>query len=470
MMNRYYQILVFCLLIVVSCGESNKKDSSQNSMNDNKKEGIESSQDFQAQFRSANMYEVNIRQFTPEGSLSAFEEHIPRLKDMGVDILWLMPIYPISNTKKKGSLGSYYAISDYAKVNPEFGTIQDFRNLVNTVHEHGMKIILDFVPNHTGWDHRWIKDHPEFYTQDENGNVIDPIDPSTGKSWGWTDVADLNFDNAEMRKTMINDMLYWIEQENIDGFRMDVAHGVPVDFWDEVSTALTKSKPDVFMLAEAEVPSLRNKGYFQTDYGWEFHHILNKIAKGEQGPAAVVDWYHENQSKYDNGWHIQFTSNHDENSWAGTTEERMGEAHDALAALAFTIEGMPLIYGGQEEPLTKQLEFFEKDDIGFGDFAKSDWFKNILNLKKKNAALWNGQYGGKPMFLTHNDQILSYKREKDGNIVYCVFNLSDSETTHRSDIDLENAVEYTSQHQSNLRKGQDINLAPWGFSIYTVNL
>jgi len=201
--------------------------------------------------KNANMYEVNIRQFTPEGTFAAFTKHIPRLQEMGVDILWFMPIYPISETKKKGSLGSYYAVSDFTKVNPEFGTLADFQTMVQTIHDAGMKVILDFVPNHTGWDHIWISSHPDYYTQDKDGNIVDPIDPSTGKSWGWTDVADLNFDNADMRKNMIKDMLYWLDKENVDGYRMDVAHGVPVDFWGEVSTALTEAKTDVFMLAES---------------------------------------------------------------------------------------------------------------------------------------------------------------------------------------------------------------------------
>ncbi len=461
MKKRIPLLLSVCFIAFFACNSNVKKDVAENT----KPVAVEMMKHIPSWSKDMNMYEVNIRQFTPEGTFSAFEKHIPRLKKMGVDILWLMPIYPISETKKKGSLGSYYAVTDFTKVNPEFGTLEEFQKMVNTIHENNMKIILDFVPNHTGWDHVWIKDHPDYYTQDKDGNIVDPIDPSTGESWGWTDVADLNFDNKDMRKHMISDMAHWISNENIDGFRMDVAHGVPVGFWKEVSDHLTGVKKDVFMLAESEVPALRNEQYFQVDYGWEFHHILNAIAKGEAGPEEVKAWYMENQEKYQEGWHIQFTSNHDENSWAGTTKERMGNAHDALAALAFTIEGMPLIYGGQEEPLIRRLEFFEKDDIGFQSYEKADWFAKILKAKKENEALWNGPFGGEPEFITVDDDVLIYKRTKKDNTVICIFNLSDKESSTEISFETE---KYTDVFQGNIfdrKQGDELKLAPWSYHV-----
>jgi glycosidase len=465
-MKAVYQLILCCSMILfLSCNTPS---------NNSKKEGSEKPKitmdgHVPNWSKDMNMYEVNIRQFTPEGTFLAFEKHIPRLKDMGVDILWLMPIYPISETKKKGTLGSYYAVSDFTKVNPEFGTLKEFQQMVKTIHENDMKIILDFVPNHTGWDHVWIEEHPEYYSQDKDGNIVDPIDPSTGKSWGWTDVADLNFDNKEMRKHMISDMIHWIKNEEIDGYRMDVAHGVPVNFWSEVSTALTEVKEDVFMLAESEVPELRNEKYFQVDYGWELHHVMNAVAKGEKGPADIKSWYEENKKKYKLGWHIQFTSNHDENSWAGTTEERMGKAHDALAALAFTLEGMPLIYGGQEEPLKRRLEFFEKDDIGFGVYSKADWFTKILKAKKDNEALWSGAYGGDVEFLQSTEEILVYKRAKNENEVIVILNLSDKASSTELNFD---AAEYKSVFDGksfNLKKGEKLNLEPWSYFVLSNN-
>ncbi len=460
---KHYLISLLCLslLLLLSCKETTtSKEPSSTTV-----EEVEMLENLPEWSKDMNMYEVNIRQFTPEGTFSAFEKHIPRLQKMGVDILWLMPIYPISETKKKGSLGSYYAVSDFTKVNPEFGTMEEFQQLVKTIHESGMKIILDFVPNHTGWDHIWITEHPEYYTKDKDGNIVDPIDPSTGESWGWTDVADLNFDNPDMRKHMISDMAFWIEKEQIDGFRMDVAHGVPVSFWEEVSNALTSVKKDVFMLAESEVPELRNNRYFQVDYGWEFHHILNDIAKGEKGPKAIKNWLNDNKKKYTKGWHIQFTSNHDENSWAGTTEERMGDAHDALSALAFTIEGMPLIYGGQEEPLMKRLEFFEKDDIGFGSYKKADWYTKILAIKKENEALWNGPFGGEVNFIETGENILIFSRQKNANDVIAIFNLSDKTSSVTIDFDATQYNDLFMNKAFGKSKGESIELGPWEYKI-----
>lgn len=415
--------------------------------------------------KNANIYEVNIRQYTEEGTFNAFAKHIPRLKQMGVDILWLMPVYPISKTKRKGTLGSYYSVSDYAKVNPEFGTLEDFRNMVKTIHKNDMKIILDFVPNHTGWDHSWITEHPDYYTKDAKGNIIDPIDPNTGESWGWTDVADLNFDNGDMRKAMIKDLRYWVMAENIDGFRMDVASNVPEGFWAQASKELFGAKKEIFMLAEAEAPELRNKRYFQADYGWEFHHILNQVAKSEAGPKEIVEWYTANQAKYSSGFHMHFTSNHDENSWNGTTEERMGEAHRALSALAFTFDGMPLIYGGQEEPLRKRLEFFEKDNIGFKEFAEEDFYQKLLHIKHVNPALWNGKFGGKPQILQADDQILAYKKQKDNFSCYGIFNLSEENATYILPETLTRYNNVIPGKNFTMSKGGEINLEPWGYMV-----
>jgi len=464
-MNRATRLTLYSLVfILISCGASpNQPEQTTTSTRSQEPELIDDNIPKWA--RNANMYEVNIRQFTPEGTFTAFTSHLPRLKEMGVDILWLMPVYPISETKKKGSLGSYYSASDFAKVNPEFGTLEDFRSMVKSIHNLGMKIILDFVPNHTGWDHTWITQHPDYYTQDANGNIVDPIDPSTGKSWGWTDVADLNFENAEMRRSMIDDMLYWINKEEIDGYRMDVAHGVPVDFWKEVSSALTAAKPNVFMLAESEVPELRNKEYFQADYAWEFYHLLNAIAKGEKGPKDIKEWYYDNKEKYTKGWHIQFTSNHDENSWLGTTKERMGAAHDALAALAFTFDGMPLIYGGQEEPLEKRLEFFENDDIGFGKYKKAEWFSKILKEKHQNKAIWNGKFGGEVQFVEVSEQVLAYKRERDGDLIYCLFNLSDRPVTFTPSENLKGVKNVLTDEVMYMVKDNPHELKPWEYFI-----
>ena len=221
------------------------------------------------------IYEANIRQYSPEGTFNEFTKDIPQLKELGVKVIWLMPVYPISSVKRKAAdgrfaeeiedpkerekiLGSYYAISDYTGINPEFGTLEDFQELVKTAHGNGMYVILDWVANHTGWDHVWIEEHPEFYTKNENGEIIDPINPDTGESWGWTDVADLNYDNKALWTEMRKDMRYWVEEQNIDGFRCDVAGEVPTEFWESAVEEMKQVKP-IFMLAESEDKDLFEK-------------------------------------------------------------------------------------------------------------------------------------------------------------------------------------------------------------------
>jgi len=418
--------------------------------------------------KNATIYEVNMRQFTKEGTFQSFIPHIDRLKKMGVDILWFMPIYPISETKRKGGLGSPYAVSDYKNTNPEFGSLEDFDKMVAAIHKAGMKIILDWVPNHTGWDNPWITAHPDWYTQDSLGNIIDPIDYNTGESWGWTDVADLNFDKKEMRQEMIKSLLFWIEKHNIDGYRMDVAHGVPDLFWSEVSDALF-AKKHVFMLSEGETHSHRNLGNFHMDYGWSFHHLLNEIAKGEKNVEDLREWYVQDQKNYQSGFHMHFTSNHDENTWAGTVFDRMGEAHKPLAVVSQTFEGMPLIYGGQEEPLKKRLKFFEKDEIGFNDYAYQEFYTKLNALKHKNKALWNGKYGGAPTFISNSKDIMAFQREKDGDSVAIFINLSDKKAEAIIDKDIKGLKNIDTGKSIDFKKGDSIKLEPWAYVVASSN-
>lgn len=374
--------------------------------------------------KNANIYEVNIRQYTPEGTFNAFRSHLPRLKEMGVDVLWLMPVFPVSKERRKGKLGSYYAVGDYTAVNPEFGSLEDFKALLNEAHNLGMKVILDWVPNHTGWDNPWIKQHPEWFTKNSKGEITDPI-KANGESWGWTDVADLDYSNLAMRQAMIDAMKYWVETIGVDGFRCDVAGEVPDDFWVDARIRLDSVRP-VFMLAEAEYPPHRNNGSFQMSYGWSFHHIMNKIAKGEEDATAIGKWLEEDRAKYEKGFHMHFITNHDENSWKGTEFERLGEGVKTFAVLAYTFDGMPLTYSGQEAALDKRLRFFEKDTIQWGNFPMKDFYTTLLQLKRQNKALWNGEAGGEPRIIgnTNEKTVVSYLREKDENRVVVVLNLT----------------------------------------------
>ena len=251
---------------------------------------------------SSVIYEANIRQYSKEGSFKAFTKDIPQLKELGVKVIWLMPIYLVSVKNRKATgggfvsdikdekerekyLGSYYAVTDYTAVNPEFGTEEDFQDLVDTAHENGMYVILDWVANHTGWDSKWITEHPEYYTQNDKGEIIDPINPETGESWGWTDTADLNYDNKDLWTAMTNSLTYWVDKHQVDGFRADVAGEVPTEFWEQAVDKIKAIRP-VFMLAESEDKDLFHKA-FDMGYNWEGHHIMNDIA---QGKATVEKW------------------------------------------------------------------------------------------------------------------------------------------------------------------------------------
>jgi glycosidase len=415
--------------------------------------------------KNSNIYEVNIRQFTEEGTFSAFLSHLPRLHKMGIDILWLMPIHPISETKRKGSLGSYYAVSDFRAINPNYGTHKDFKVLVDSIHSLGMHVIIDWVPHHTGWDHPWIAEHPEYYSQDSLGNIIDPINEETGESWGWDDVAELKIDNDEMRLAIIDDMKFWLTDYNIDGFRVDHAHGMPDEYWNQVLVSLGDLDQDIFMLAEAEKESLRNDSNFVTSYAWHFCHTLNSIAEGKTSVNKLDSILIEDREKFNFGYQTYFTSNHDINSWEGTEFERFGEGHKTFAVLTSTIDGMPLLYTGQEEPIRRRLEFFEKDPIEWKDYAYADFYKTLLNLKKDNRALWNGDHGGQAVRINESDKVYAFKREKNGDKVVVIVNLSEEPQKTVLTEDTGKLTEVFSKRDISYSKEQVIDLTAWQYIV-----
>ena len=431
--------------------------------------------------KNAVIYEVNIRQYSEQGTFEEFTKDIPMLKELGVKIIWAMPIFPISKTKRKATggdfayliedkekrdkmLGSYYAVSDYGKINPEFGTIDDFRNLVDTAHENGMYVILDWVPNHTGWDHEWITTNPEYYTQNENGEIIDPINPDSGESWGWADVADLNYDNKNMRSEMIDEMLYWIKDENIDGFRCDVASAVPLDFWEEAISKIRDEK-DVFMLAEAEEPELvKGKRLFDMVYAWERHHIFNKMAN-EENAIEIWDKIMEKESERFESDDIlmSFVTNHDENSWNGTIRERMGDASELLTALSYISPGMPLIYSGQEYDLDHRLLFFEKDEIPKTKKIMWPLLQKLGKLKKENPALHTGiDASNYKKINVANPEILAFERSKGTDSVIFLGNFS------KNSQEMNNIFSGSFNYFNNvIENSEKLVFEPWEFKILT---
>lgn len=368
--------------------------------------------------RNANIYEVNIRQYTAEGTFKAFSKHLPRLKEMGVDILWIMPIHPVSKLNRKGTLGSYYAVQDYKAINPEFGDLQDFKDLVDEAHKMGMKVLIDWVANHSGWDNVWAGEHPDFYEKDKDGKLVSPFD--------WTDVISFDYGNRQMRNSMIDALKFWLIETNIDGYRCDVAGMVPTDFWEDARHEMEKIK-SVFMLAEDEDNPDLLRYAFDMNYSWKLHKLMNSIAKGEKNAKEIwanILW--SGTTFPEDGYRMNFTTNHDENSWNGTIGERLGDAGHAFAVLAWTVPGMPLIYSGQEAGLDKRLEFFEKDTIDWGNVVYADFYKKLNSLKQTNPALNAGADGGMMLQLSEgqNDNVFAFSREKDGDKVIVVLNLS----------------------------------------------
>ncbi len=329
----------------------------------------------------AVMYEVNIRQYSEAGTFKAFEADLPRLQELGVDILWLMPIHPISETLRKGSLGSYYAISDYQAVNPEFGTMTDFEDLLSTAKELGFTVILDLVINHTGWDHPWITEHPEYYTQ-VDGEIIHP------QGTDWTDVADLNHANEALVDELAEMTAFWIEK-GVDGYRADVAGSVPNHVWEAVDDAVRAVNSDAFLLAE-DNSRFDWFNIFNTNYGgWHLLHEMHQIAESNADETGLINYLNVTHDRYLSGsFPLLFTTNHDVNSWEGTHALRMGDLYPVMRMLTFTLPGMPLIYNGQEADQETSLAFFEKDVIAWGEYSHSEAIRSLIELRDANPALY----------------------------------------------------------------------------------
>ncbi len=370
---------------------------------------------------NASIYEVNVRQYSPGGTFAEFEKHLPRLKEMGVDILWFMPVHPIGEEQRKGTLGSYYSVKDYYGVNPEFGTLDEFRALVERIHDMGMYVLIDWVANHSAWDNDLTRTNPDWYIRDVHGRFVPPVAD-------WSDVIDLNFNAPGLWYYMADAMRFWVEDVGIDGFRCDVAGMVPLEFWNYLRVELNEVKP-VFMLAEWESPEAHDFAFDMT-YAWGLHHLMTKIAKGMAPASGIGAYLAEDARRYPgSAYRMNFTSNHDENSWNGTVYERMGDGAVTMAVLAATLPGMPLVYSGQEAGLSHRLEFFEKDEIRWREHVLADFYARLLDLKKENRALWNGDMGGSVTWLhTTNDAgVFAFLREKEGDRVFVILNLSRQE-------------------------------------------
>ena len=364
------------------------------------------------------VYEVNIRQFSPEGTFAGVEAQLPRLKDLGVDVLWLMPMYKIGEEGRKGTLGSYYAISDYCAVNPEFGTMEDFEHLLAAAHKMGFKVILDWVANQTAPDNVWMTEKPaDFYERDSLGNAIWEYD--------WTDTRSLNYENEDVWWAQDEAMRFWLKK-GVDGFRCDAAGEVPAEFWYGILPKMNADYPDIYLLAEAERDNLADPLVtFDANYAWELHHLLNGLAQGSRTVQDLKDYIARDASRFPKeAFRLMFTSNHDENSWAGTEFEREGAAAEACAVLCFTLPGsQPLIYTGQEIGLNRRLEFFEKDPItDWSANEYTEFWKRLVELKHSCPAIAAGEKGGPIEYLEAPEGVMAFKREAGGKKIVVVAN------------------------------------------------
>lgn len=407
-----------------------------------------------------NIYEVNVRQYTPEGTFKAFAKSLPRLKKMGVQTLWFMPINPIGILDRKGILGSYYAIRNYREINPEFGTMADFNALVKQCHEMGFKVIIDWVANHTAADHYWLTSNPDFYVQDSiTHKAVSPFD--------WTDARKLNYSNPKLCDSMTATMEFWLNNSHIDGFRCDVADEVPQAFWTKCIAKLRKGR-NIFMLAESEKPWIHDAG-FDATYTWSIFSKYSDIAKGTRNALALDTALNIAKSKFQkNALRMYFTSNHDENSWNkadyGTTP---GITHAPFAVFTQTIyNSVPLIYSGQEEPYLDSISFFYKNTIHFGKYERANFYSKLLALRKSNPALAANATFTK-LKSSNDDNIFSYLKTSSKDKILVILNLNKNAIKATVDGAINGkAVELFSNEIANLNDGQKFDMQPWGYKVF----
>jgi cyclomaltodextrinase / maltogenic alpha-amylase / neopullulanase len=453
-------IAVFLLTFFISCTTSTKNTANDDSSRYQPKKYVELKHPEWS--KNATIYEVNVRQYTKEGTFKAFETHLPRLKEMGIDIIWLMPIHPIGKVKRKGTLGSEYSVKDYYDVNPEFGSKEDFKHLVAKIHGLGMHIIIDWVANHSAWDNQLAKDHPDWYTKTEEGN----FQPTPW--YDWDDVIDFDYENPEIRKYMTEALVYWVKNFDIDGYRCDTAGFIPTDFWDNARAEMDAVKP-VFMLAEWESRDLHKKAFDMT-YSWTLWDKMAAVTRDKKSIGGLVEYMAHDVSTFPrDGYRMTFTDNHDMNSWNHNMIYNFGDGLKASMVLCGTVNGMPLVYGGQEAGLSKSLKFFDKDEIDWSKMPYESLFKKLFDLKHKNHALWNGDEGG-VMVRIYNDkqeQVISFSRKKDNNKVITIINYSDKPTTVKLDSKYQKGdyTELFSEEKKTLNGDDVFEIKPWEYII-----
>ncbi|QJR82195.1 alpha-amylase [Alteromonas pelagimontana] len=412
--------------------------------------------------KHAIIYQVNTRQFSQEGTFAGVQAKLQHIRALEADIIWLMPVHPIGEMNKKGELGSPYAVKDFYGVNPEFGNQDDLKDLIAAIHALDMKVILDWVPNHSAWDNHLVSSHPEWYAKDFKGDFR----PSPW--WDWDDIIEFDYDQAGLRTYMIEALSYWVKEFDIDGYRCDVAGYVPKDFWEQAREVLDAIKP-VFMLAEWEDRDMHERAFNMT-YGWSWYETVQGIAQTRLPLEKLRKYYSWNERSWPkSAYRMTFVSNHDKNAWAGTPQEQFGEALEAAVVLSVIGEGMPLIHNGQEAGETKRLAFFERDPIQWQDHAMGDLYKRLIAVKKSIPALWNGPFGATMIQVPNSSmsQVFSFVRMKGNEKVLVILNLS--KTTAEAEFDSElfagNYINALSEKAVKLSDEQALTLQPWEYKV-----
>lgn len=413
--------------------------------------------------RDAVIYQINTRQFTPEGTFNAARGQLPRLRELGVDILWLMPIHEIGVQNRKGALGSPYSVRDYYSVNPEFGTFDDLKAFVGEAHRLEMHVILDWVGNHTAWDNPLVRDHPDWYERDWQGN----FHPTPW--WDWSDIIDLDYDQPGLRRYMTEAMTYWVREADIDGYRADVAGYVPLDFWENARRELERIKP-VFMLAEFDQRDVHARA-FDATYAWDWNNSMHNIAVDGADVGALFGFYSGNESAWpEDAYRMVYTSNHDQNAWDATEFERFGPAVEAAMVLQFVGEGIPSIYNGQEAGNEERLEFFDREPIVWRDHPHRELLHRLIALKHNTTALWNGAAGARmtPIVNDSDMRVLSFTRFDNSGGVFAVLNLSaePQRVTFQHSLHHGAYVEYFSDASVTFDANTTLDLPPWSYRVY----
>ncbi len=414
--------------------------------------------------RNTNIYEVNIQHFTKEGTFKAFQEHLPRLKELGVGTLCLLPIYPIGLDHRRGTLGNPYVVADFTKVNPELGSFEELRELVSKAHRMHINVIIDWISTQTAWDHPWVINHPDWYVQDEDGIIPAPLPEGTPNPH--RDAAALNFESTSMRNTLIESMKFWLRSIDVDGFRCYAANQAPDDFWKQVRPALESVKP-VFMVADAEGPVGHFETCFQANDGYKLYSLLQNIAVGTANVTDIDNYRKEDRKNHPRGYNrINYISNFELNVDQGSSVQRFGDSERAMAVIAFTFEGIPLLFNGHENGLNQRFVVGQQDYIRWQEnHPLQKFYRSLLHLKTHNKALWNGDHGGDLVRLNQDPKVYAFMRTKDDNLVATIVNCSDQKTTTSIDQNVRSLTDLFTGRDYSLRKGSKIELGPWEYLV-----